>query len=684
MKIGRGLSLSIGDLLSTVEESNKHYLGGVDVKTIPVSLYAVLQQTHILLSNKILSFPTIDQSIFGQNHIFGETFFALLEDNGRILLEDGSILTIEDFIRETFLTASPLTGLTSLGVSTDDTQYYLSFDGSSSSVDCGSDSSLDDLPDSNPITVEAWVRFNQLTTYQTVVGKRENSLVGWALYVDHPSDRILAKIYGTGNDAVTVSSDSSLSVDTWYHIAFTYDPATYTEPRVWIDGTEDTNVLTSLTNSYDSDAAKNLIIGARTTDNSEGLYGDIAWVRISDIVRYTTGFTPDEKDSPPAIDGNTVEQWNLNDGSGATANAEVNANNDGTITLGSGSWNAFAEFLLKDEFTTPESAPITSPRTCEPGPGTLTPPTPTSFISGGELNILAGEDWKVSDSFTPAAGLMWSMLGLSGVRQIAGWADSGFDTKGEASAPYVYMPSVFAGRGFPVLSNIWSDATATNIALIMRRAESDGSDGTYLLTKGNPYSEWTLIWVTTGETMPSPAYWVSTEYSSPNMSSFRIAQLGAPWDSDDGIATDSIASPSASDTFTHEADFICEFTVDTLPDPGPLHIWFRKQDVSNYWRLTITDSGYCRLWENVGGSFINRANGGSASTNSRVVIVADNETITCYVDDVEGHSYSSAVNFKTETSGEIETLGGGAISNLITWPRTLSGAVLTELQRYTT
>jgi len=139
---------------------------------------------------------------------------------------------------------------------------------------------------------------------------------------------------------------------------------------------------------------------------------------------------------------------------------------------------------------------------------------------------------------------------------------------------------------------------------------------------------------------------------------------------DDGCtATDnSLTSPSAGNTFTHEADFVMGVTVDTLPDPGPLHIWFKKQDSSNYWRLTITNSGYCRLWENVGGSLTNRANGGSASTNSRVVIEADNETITCYVDAVEGHSYSSAVNFKTETSGEIETLGGGTLSNLVTWP----------------
>ena len=225
------------------------------------------------------------------------------------------------------------------GVSTGETQYYLTFDGSSSSVDCGSDNSLDDLHD-NALTVEAWVRFDIVSSIQGVVTKREGSQVGWAFYLDSSNNRMLAKIYSSGDDGETVSSINSISTSTWYHVAFTYDDATYTEPRVWLDGVEDTNIIRAKTGTVNSDATQKLFIGAFSA-SSLRLNGDIAWVRVSDNIRYTTGFTPDAKDAPPVVDGNTVEQWNLNDGSGTTADAEVSANNDGTITLGSGSWNAF-------------------------------------------------------------------------------------------------------------------------------------------------------------------------------------------------------------------------------------------------------------------------------------------------------------------------------------------------------
>ena len=50
-----------------------------------------------------------------------------------------------------------------------------------------------------------------------------------------------------------------------------------------------------------------------------------------------------------------------------------------------GSWLA-ANALLYDTFTTDESAPLTSPRTCEPGPGTL-----TISQTGDPFSVVAGE-----------------------------------------------------------------------------------------------------------------------------------------------------------------------------------------------------------------------------------------------------------------------------------------------------
>ncbi len=43
-------------------------------------------------------------------------------------------------------------------------------------------------------------------------------------------------------------------------------------------------------------------------------------------------------------------------------------------------------WLLYDEFTTADAAPITSPRTCEPGPGTL-----TAFQPSDQLGIVGSK-----------------------------------------------------------------------------------------------------------------------------------------------------------------------------------------------------------------------------------------------------------------------------------------------------
>ena len=53
---------------------------------------------------------------------------------------------------------------------------------------------------------------------------------------------------------------------------------------------------------------------------------------------------------------------------------------------------------------------------------------------------------------------------------------------------------------------------------------------------------------------------------------------------------------------------------------------------------------------------------------------ADGNTITGRIDESQAWSYASATNFATETDGEVDALGtGGAVSDLITLPRTLTG-----------
>ncbi|WP_455219848.1 LamG-like jellyroll fold domain-containing protein, partial [Kaarinaea lacus] len=170
-----------------------------------------------------------------------------------------------------------------------------------------------------------------------IVGKGSGS--GWHLRID--SNGLYAQIECVTTDAYAASGSGEFSADgAWHHVAMTWiDAGGSGYPRLWIDGTESTYHSTQTQNgNVVSDAASSLIIGNRT-DDARTWDGSIAWVRVSDSIRYSTTFTPPEIGALPEVDTDTVEQWALNDGTGTVAIAtNYPGTNDGTITLGSGAW----------------------------------------------------------------------------------------------------------------------------------------------------------------------------------------------------------------------------------------------------------------------------------------------------------------------------------------------------------
>lgn len=217
-------------------------------------------------------------------------------------------------------------------------QYALSFNGSSSYVSCGSDSSLDDLI-SAAFTVEAWT-YLDAALYGVFVSKSSGwAGNGWELinnWNQNSSYAFRAKTdAGVEIDANTATSETGL-LTSWVHLAATYDDDGDRIARLFVNGGTPYVDSSAATGTLVSDASSNLVMGRVGSTNY--LDGMIAWVRISNNIRYTTTFTPPAKDAPPEIDANTVEQWNFNDGAGTTLTAEVNSANNGTIT--DGSWVA--------------------------------------------------------------------------------------------------------------------------------------------------------------------------------------------------------------------------------------------------------------------------------------------------------------------------------------------------------
>ena len=210
------------------------------------------------------------------------------------------------------------------------------------------------------------------------------------------------------------------------------------------------------------------------------------------------------------------------------------------------------------------------------------------------------------------------------------------------------------------------------------------SSGMFFLIKGGLYQNWTLLWIDSARA-DTPLYpGIANNNALVSGNYVRLAQLPVPWTDNYGIATQQLAGArSNGDTFTHEADCLIELTLTTLPS-DTTSINFRRQDGSNYWLLAIPSDGSILLREVISGSATTRGTAavGSIANGQRIVIIAVGETINVFANNALKITYTSASNYKTQTSGKIYLGTGGAISDLVTWPRTLPGYLQTMLNRY--
>jgi len=211
----------------------------------------------------------------------------------------------------------------------------LEFDGSATVVNCGSGATLDDLHD-NAFTAECWVRVASTgsTSEAPILDKGSISAgVGWEIRTSS-NGAVKAFVRCATTDAYANSS-VLIRDGRWHHIAIAWDDAGARTIGLYVDGilAATSNVGAGL---IDSDAAQNLVVGLAGAYKTAGAF---SWIRLSNNRRYTANFVPPDRATPPAVDGNTVEQWNFQVGAGTTITAQVTSPaNDGAITMGAGRW----------------------------------------------------------------------------------------------------------------------------------------------------------------------------------------------------------------------------------------------------------------------------------------------------------------------------------------------------------
>jgi hypothetical protein len=142
-------------------------------------------------------------------------------------------------------------------------------------------------PDSGNFTLEFWVRFNNISGYQTIIHKGYTGANAYAIQTGNGNGRLIFYIGG----AAILTETGTGSAGTWIHYAIVRDGNNYTMYRDGVSSVTATN-STNLSNN------STMVIGDRGVGSEYGtpaypLNGYIENLRFTKgIARYTANFTP--------------------------------------------------------------------------------------------------------------------------------------------------------------------------------------------------------------------------------------------------------------------------------------------------------------------------------------------------------------------------------------------------------
>lgn len=151
---------------------------------------------------------------------------------------------------------------------------------------------------SSEFTIDFWVRFTGLSA-QGIIDQYVDTNNFW--YIEKSTSKIVFFANSGGASTLIIAANWVPSINTWYHIALTRDATTR---FIFIDGvaqalSNDVNIAMPALNAP-------LLVGKNTVNSSQ-LAGWVDEVRISDIARWTSGFTPPTSAYEPVTPDNIAD-----------------------------------------------------------------------------------------------------------------------------------------------------------------------------------------------------------------------------------------------------------------------------------------------------------------------------------------------------------------------------------------
>lgn len=178
------------------------------------------------------------------------------------------------------------------------------------------------------LTAEGWFRVLAISAANRPLLSKYGTGHEWALYITRDG-RVYFVVWSASGTNAAYSAVGALRYNRLTHLAGCYDGS---HCKVFVNG-EDVTATSRLVGGAVADTAEVVRIGGYIGDVGYGFIGRVGWQRISDVCRYPAA--PAGPELPPAVDGNTLALWQVDEGAGSTLdNAEGTAAYDGTITAG--------------------------------------------------------------------------------------------------------------------------------------------------------------------------------------------------------------------------------------------------------------------------------------------------------------------------------------------------------------
>lgn len=358
-------------------------------------------------------------------------------------------------------------------------------------------------------------------------------------------------------------------------------------------------------------------------------------------------------------------------------------------------------WLLRDEFTTDEAAPLATPRTAEPGPGTL-----TLVQTDGQMSI-SGAKLVIPAQASPAQGDLGFYV-TSGQARTTGRAIFTEFTKTNNSTFYpalVVFTSAALGapgtgqaaiifdasgvfqvidEGNALVLSAYAGSTSYVFAIVLRGTGAFD----FILAGGT----WKLVWVGTVGTT-TPLYPAIINYNGVATSEyFKVRDLPTPFTTDNGIASVNVTNPISGASQTATADAITDVTFALNGSPAAdevaVRLNYRVQDADNKWTAYIKRNAGNTAWDYLvdsvsGGTPTNRitVTGVGSPTTLRAIYEGSLHDVYSFVT-VTWTKRGAQVNvshMNTETAINVEFAAGTTVSALKSFPRT--SATYAELDR---